>query len=117
VIAEKFPFKTSLATCSSYFLESQFKGFLAMLFLSLLSISSILGTVSIILSSLEKVDLVKVQASLGVTEKINHTIKMLKPKPANQDIQPMKALSYSAGFVMVIYFYPLYPYFLTLSRL
>jgi len=41
--APKFPFKTSLAACSSIFFESQFKGLATILFFNLLSTSSTFG--------------------------------------------------------------------------
>jgi hypothetical protein len=74
--APKFPFKTSLAASSSIFLESQLKGFWAMLFFNFSSIWLIFSTVSIILSSLVKVALVRVQVSLGLTFKINQVSRI-----------------------------------------
>ena len=89
VIAEKFPFKVSLRVSSWIFSERKFKGLATILFFNLLSISSILGTVSNIFSSLVKIDLVKVQVSFGLAFNINQVISRPNISPISEAIRPM----------------------------
>jgi hypothetical protein len=93
-----------LATCSSYFLETQFIGFDTIDFFKLLSTSSILGTTSIILSSLAKTPLPKFHTSPAPTLKIAQVSNKPIPNPIKPEMKSIQLSRLCLAFFQASYF-------------